>query len=1426
MHSFDHTTNFPNVISDLKSLNQAWCTANLLKQRRKSLYVYQMIDKWMQRWLKSEVCNEINLKKSYQERRIKELPDDDEFKIKVIKKGRKSAQGRALSANAPLPLKQQKRKEKLIRKALESLPNIVVSQDTVTPSDGISSTSTSLNQLSTSIFTDNNEKFSGVNYKNLEKYKEIFGYVKKHSPSSSDHPEENVGPFDSNEVFSFRTKTSLSDSSMQSVDRKISNTPEKSETNILNNTRDAGSWASRQIRIHSFETNQSESSQTTTSGKRTVITIKRTRFFLPSQNDNSLTSPIKHQHPLKSNTNVTVCPGNDSSSMTDSQKYVSNSVSTKMLPLSNNEISCIFDSSSRINKYNDLEILKGTKLGRDELRHHELQHDIQRSVQKCSYNTKALCHGENSDNISDSITKVSKKSCRNKALKNINSSEKSTHLLWSDNSLLGDSYDTQDPKTITDKTNRITTSSPVLQTAQVGFTKAFSTSPTNFSYATENCTKKQIFKQNNDAALKRLYEKLTRVRKRYWSRLRESPINFRKYTCRNVPSSRCNLPSYSQDRNSMKSTVLSHNNNKVSGLYKSMSPPRKVKKSQYNNNSFDNTNSEKSKGTCTAESATLGHQTNSMSSTSLDGQCLSNPKNISEQNSEKLNDHASDRLEITAGGAEIPLVNIEDLTSSTLSEDFIKNHYFCIPQPADDTSDTFRFSVLSEFLHSTSDELIAYKQKPRPGLATGHKRIQNLENNEEDKATQENTVTQIAELKSNETAKEYEADSLEAVDSLPTSFQEIKAYDSPQPELESTVEPKIIKWESHRSFHRSRYEYQRPFRYHLQSVLTRSAAIKTSRRTRVVSSTKLSTVSSQLTNKKSARKSGTSKPRSLSHDKGRKARRMDKSTRRQPAITSLSSKQSNVKSTGKRSGRIRTKHRRYLQKNKSPRKVKRNQVKQPEKAMQPLKKLQRKSNVNLVRKTCGSLISQSDIENSYQKLNKFNSDMNRLYKIRQHMENSKTKPSNFTQTRKTKLKDKSNSDKRKAYQSESGHNNYDNTYDCQSTEITTKEKTIPSTQCFKLYKHTASKKGKSEEIGHSSSQAQNQPHNRKRNKSQQKSMNKQVKNKKQNNYKLLTEANVNQRDGDKVNNTGCFNERFVQMKNQFGFTAYLTVIPYEIDEIVLPFRANNKIHCKLKQIYSFLGGLDKKLLEDMPAHIKSNIKDVNDEIENTTSGNNISLRNQNRSAYLDEVNNRKRTKRKSILVNCFPEGDVKMQNIKLIPANNNAPSVSAIQNTNLSYPTYLPKINENTSEFWYKLLYTCNDTRLSNMIDELKQITDRRVFAIECKCKCRIILDENTIYSVTALPCMQLRIVSNELKNVQKALSELENHFPNVYKQLVFTERFHASDSIGSSSSLPMTKSFLMKSIPQGITRPSLSTMQRYISIIEKTRQMQKTKTP
>ncbi|CAH8873427.1 unnamed protein product [Trichobilharzia szidati] len=1413
MHSFDHATHLPNIISGLKSLNQAWCTANLLKQRKESLYVYQMIDKWMRRWLKSEVCNAINLKKSNQERRTKELPEDDKFKIKVVKKGRKSAQGRALSANAQLPFKQQKRKEKLIRKALESLPNIVVSQDTVTPSDGISSTGTickSLNQLHTSIFAENSEKCSGVNYGNHEKYKEVFENIKKHSPSSTDQPEANVGPFDSNEVFSFRTKTSLSDSSMHSVDKKIYNTPEKSEINILNNTRDGDNWISRQIRIHSFETNLSESSQTTTSGKRTVITIKKKRFFIPSQNDNSLKSPIKHQQPLKPNTNVTVCPRNDSSPMTDSQKYVSNSVSTKMLPLSDNEINCIFDSSNY-----DLEIMKGTKLGRDELKHRELQHDIQRSVQK------TLCHGENSDNITGNITTVSKKSCRNKTLKNTNSYEKSSHLLWSDNTLLSESYDTQDPKTICNTLNRITTSSSVLQTAQVGFTKAFSTTPTNFSYETENCTNKHIFKQNNDAALKRLYEKLTRVRKQYWFRLRECPMNFRKYSCRNVPSSRCNLSTYSQDRNSMESVVLSHNTNKVSGLYKSTSPPRKVKKrnsnSQQNNNSFDNTNSEKSKATCTVENATLGQQKNSMSSSSLKSQCPSNPKNISEQNSEKLNDYTSGGLEITARGAELPLVNIEDLISSTLSEDAIKNHYFCIRQPGDDASDTYRFSVLSEFLHSTSDELIAYKHKPRPGLATGRKRIHSLENIGKDKSAQENTVTQTAEFKSNETTKEYEADSLEAVDSLPTSFQDMKAYDSPQSKSESTVEPKIIKWESHKSFHRSRYEYQRPFRYYLQSVLSRDA----SRRTRVMSSTKFSTASSQLKNKKSGKKNGRSKSRSLSHDKRRKARPMDKSARRQPVIKSLSRKQSNVKSTDKRSGRInKTKRRKYLQKNKSPRKGKHNPVKKSEKTMQQLKKLHRKPNVNLVSKTRGSLISQSDIENSYQKLNKFTSDMNRLYKIRQQIENSKMKPFEFTQTRKAKLKGKTNSDISKAYQSKSVYNNYDNTYDSQSIEITTKEKTIRSTPWFKLHRRTANKKSKSEEISSSSSQAQNQPHNRKKNNSQQKSVNKQVKNKKQNNYKFLRQVNINQRDGDKVNNTGYFNEKFVQMKNQYDFTAYLTIIPYEIDEIVLPFRANNKIHSKLKQIYSFLGGLDKKLLEDMPPHIKSNMKDVNDETENTTSSNNISLTNQNRSSYLDEVNNRKRTKRKSILLNCFAEGDVKNN------VNNNAPSVSAIENTDLSYPTYLPEINQNTAEFWYKLLYTCNDTRLSNMIDELRQITDRRIFAIECKCKCRIILDEKTIYSITALPCMQLRIVSSELKNVQKALSELENHLPNVYKQLVFTERFHASKSIGSSSSLPTTKSFLIKSIPQGIKKPSLSTMQRYIPIIEKTKQMQKRKTP
>ncbi|KAG5452730.1 hypothetical protein CSKR_202280 [Clonorchis sinensis] len=81
-----------------------------------------------------------------------------------------------------------------------------------------------------------------------------------------------------------------------------------------------------------------------------------------------------------------------------------------------------------------------------------------------------------------------------------------------------------------------------------------------------------------------------------------------------------------------------------------------------------------------------------------------------------------------------PLLRVEDLKSYSLTPSTISTHYPGRAKRQDDTSDTFGVSVSTEFLHSTSDENLAHKHRPRPGIAPGR-------TNDKKTLTKENVAT-------------------------------------------------------------------------------------------------------------------------------------------------------------------------------------------------------------------------------------------------------------------------------------------------------------------------------------------------------------------------------------------------------------------------------------------------------------------------------------------------------------------------------------------------------------------------------------------------------------------------------------------------------------------------------------------------------------
>ncbi|OON19370.1 DnaD domain protein, partial [Opisthorchis viverrini] len=66
-----------------------------------------------------------------------------------------------------------------------------------------------------------------------------------------------------------------------------------------------------------------------------------------------------------------------------------------------------------------------------------------------------------------------------------------------------------------------------------------------------------------------------------------------------------------------------------------------------------------------------------------------------------------------------PLLRVEDLKSYSLTPSTMSTHCPGRTKRQDDSSDTFKMSVSTEFLHSTSDENLAHKHRPRPGIAPG-----------------------------------------------------------------------------------------------------------------------------------------------------------------------------------------------------------------------------------------------------------------------------------------------------------------------------------------------------------------------------------------------------------------------------------------------------------------------------------------------------------------------------------------------------------------------------------------------------------------------------------------------------------------------------------------------------------------------------------
>ncbi|KER21889.1 hypothetical protein T265_09894 [Opisthorchis viverrini] len=226
------------------------------------------------------------------------------------------------------------------------------------------------------------------------------------------------------------------------------------------------------------------------------------------------------------------------------------------------------------------------------------------------------------------------------------------------------------------------------------------------------------------------------------------------------------------------------------------------------------------------------------------------------------------------------------------------------------------------------------------------------------------------------------------------------------------------------------------------------------------------------------------------------------------------------------------------------------------------------------------------------------------------------------------------------------------------------------------------------------------------------------------------------------------------------FVAYISVIPSEIDELVLPFRACNKMHHIWSESKQLLTTLEREF-----ARPKAN----NERTFETDSELNMNHDTKYPRGTSAKNKNERHVIKKRLferIRNSFRKKPLRTNSICTVEENNHHRKVNII-------PEELdPRPNPRLLAFWQHVLLHSNDSRLLRLIRELRRVKDRRVFAIEMRTNSRIQLKETKIYSVRGVPCMELRIRSDRTENLQRALTQLESDFPKLFKQIIFSERF------------------------------------------------------
>ncbi|TPP63282.1 hypothetical protein FGIG_02949 [Fasciola gigantica] len=326
-------------------------------------------------------------------------------------------------------------------------------------------------------------------------------------------------------------------------------------------------------------------------------------------------------------------------------------------------------------------------------------------------------------------------------------------------------------------------------------------------------------------------------------------------------------------------------------------------------------------------------------------------------------------------------------------------------------------------------------------------------------------------------------------------------------------------------------------------------------------------------------------------------------------------------------------------------------------------------------------------------------------------------------------------------------------------------------------------------------------------------------------------------------------------REKVDFFAYVAIIPSEIDELVLPFRACNRLRACLKNIENLLFRLELEVAEmgdDVNANSVGNKKSIRKrkmretglgmqkqrtEIDKNTSRNEKEEDEEEEETKRSTHQGVKFIERLRHRFQCKHSGGSDSARTDLSLHDSLIVNNSAQENQERTAPSQLssltahsdtirwPYLDPERVRFWSDVLKDCKDFRLNRLLEELRNITDRRIFAIEQRTQTRIRLDETIVYSVHGLPCMELRIVAYRVMDLQSALVQLEMNLPRLYRQILFTERFYGDAAPGAVYRFPTTNEFIFASAEStACGQPSVSTVRRVIPVIEEARKIRRSR--